>query len=100
MTELSGKQKRYLRGLGQTIPTGITIGKAALSDDVLREAAAMLERHELLKVRLPVMDRHDRSAFAQDAATRLDAALVGVVGHTLLLFKPSAEASKRRIQLP
>ncbi len=97
MIELSGRQKRALRALGQTTPVALTVGKSGLSDELLRDADAIIERVELLKIRLPSMDRHDRGPLAQRISDALNADLVGVVGHTVLLYRPASDPDKRRI---
>jgi len=86
--ELTGKQTRHLRSLGQRLSASVIIGREGLTDEVCRQISAELDRRELVKVRLPA--GADRRALAAEAAAALGAALAGVVGRTALLYRPSA----------
>ena len=46
--KLSGKQKRYLRGLGHHLKPLIMLGKEGISDNVINAANAVLSAHELI----------------------------------------------------
>jgi RNA-binding protein len=52
MPELTGKQKRALRGLAHDLGPVVQIGNAGLSDAVIRQIDEALERHELIKVKI------------------------------------------------
>jgi hypothetical protein len=53
MEELTGKQKKHLRGLGQRLEVGASVGKGGLSPGLVQGISGLLERPELVKVRLP-----------------------------------------------
>ena len=57
---------------------------------------AALRDHELVKVRL--RQPEDKKAVAADLAARTQSALCGVVGHTVILYRPDPEAPQ--IDLP
>ena len=59
---LTGKQKRYLRGLGHDLKPVILIGKGEVNEPLLQETASALESHELIKVKILescLMERHE-----------------------------------------
>jgi RNA-binding protein len=72
------------------------IGEGGLSPAVLQALDAALTAHELVKVRL--RQPEDKRAAARDLATASGAALCGVVGHTVILYRPDPESP--RIELP
>ena len=74
----------------------VHIGEAGISDAVLRELDDALLCHELVKVRLHAPD--DKRAEARTIADASRAALCGVVGHTVILYRPNPE--NPRIELP
>ena len=52
MRELSGKQRRYLRGLGNQLEPVIYVGKEGISEALLRSIEEAYSGRELIKVRL------------------------------------------------
>ncbi len=94
---LTGKQKRFLRGIGHDLKPVITIGKGEITEAVCGETAAALEFHELIKVKILescLMDRHET---AERLALECSAEVAQVLGRTVLLYKRSKEA---KIELP
>ena len=101
MQELTSKQKRYLRGIGQRLDVRVSVGKGGLSDAFLETVRGMLDREELIKIRLPAGPGKWRNAVATDIAESTDATCAGVVGRTALLYRPNDELEERkRINLP
>lgn len=97
MQKLTGKQVRHLRGLGHHLQPVVMIGKEEVSDALATSVEEALETHELIKVKLQegcIMDRKD---VAEILAERTGAAVVQVLGKTILLFRRAAEA---KIDLP
>ncbi|HOD83596.1 MAG TPA: YhbY family RNA-binding protein [Phycisphaerae bacterium] len=100
MNELSGKQKRQLRAMGQRLKPLVEVGRAGESDELLANLADRLARHELVKVRLPALPRDQRKELADDLARRTASHLVGTLGRTALLFRSSEDLpSEKRITL-
>jgi RNA-binding protein len=94
--ELDGRQRRHLRGLAHALRPLVQVGEAGLGPPVLRAVDEALHRHELVKVRLH--EPEDKRALARALAEGTGAALCGLVGHTVILYRPNPEAP--RIQLP
>lgn len=94
---LTGKQKSVLRGLGQKREAAVTVGKAGVTDALIRELDRVLTDRELVKVRLPAGP--DRHALALHLASSCQAELAGKVGHTALFYRPNdhLDPSKRVI---
>jgi RNA-binding protein len=94
---LTGKQRRYLRGLGHHLEPVVQVGKDGITAGLVTATGAALLQHELIKVRVGEHggDRHE-VAEALAAATKSN--LVGVVGRTLLLYREREE--EPAIQLP
>ena len=92
--QLSEKQRRHLKGLAHPLKPVILIGNAGLSDAVVAETSRALADHELIKVRLPGMDREDRDAALQLLAERTGSAFVTRIGHVAVLFKQKEKVSR------
>ena len=94
---LTGKQKRYLRGLGHDLKPVVLIGKSEITDTLLQETDAALERHELIKIKLLENSATDRREAAAELAVNLQAEVAQILGRTFLLYRPSREP---KIMLP
>lgn len=88
---LSGKQNRYLRGLGHALQPFVMIGKHHLSPDVIQATEEALNKHELIKVKIQEGCLEDRKTVAEDLASETDSSLVQILGKTFLLYRPGEE---------
>lgn len=93
---LSGAQRRHLRGLAHPRKPVVFVGEGGISESVLAALEDALAAHELVKVRL--RQPQDKKAAAQQLAEATASALCGVVGHTVVLYRPDPE--KPQIELP
>jgi len=101
MLELTGKQKRHLRSIGQHLDARAAVGKGGLSDAFLESVRALLAHEELIKIRLPAGPGKWRSEVAAEIAEAVAAVCAGVVGRTALLYRPNEDLDdKKRIHLP
>jgi RNA-binding protein len=91
MTELTGKQRRHLRALGQQLNATLHVGQDGVSEAVVRQADVQLEAHELIKVRVGDNAPEDRHATAETLARRTRAELAQVIGRTALLYRRRRE---------
>jgi RNA-binding protein len=99
--QLTGKQVRYLRGLGHHLKPLVMIGREGLSENVITAADAVLSAHELIKVRVGNNCLMDRREAAAEAASRTGSEIVQVLGKTFLLFRANPDRDKeQRIKLP
>ena len=88
MSELTGKQRRHLRALGQRLAATLHVGHDGVTDAVVRQADAQLEAHELIKVRVSENAPDSRHDVADELAQRTHAAVAQVLGRTALLYRP------------
>jgi RNA-binding protein len=84
---LSGKQKRYLRGLGHGLKAVITIGKGEIGEAVIKETDAALAVHELIKVKILESSLIDRSEAAELLSRSCGAEVAQILGRTILLYR-------------
>lgn len=94
--ELTGQQRKHLRGLAHALRPVVQVGEAGLSGAVLGALDAALRDHELVKVRL--RQPEDKKAAARELAERSGAHLCGVVGHTVILYRRREDDPK--IEVP
>ena len=89
---LSGGQRKSLRGLAHRLEPVVLVGHAGVSDAVLQAVGEALLTHELIKVRL--LEPEDKKNAAQTLADGTGAALCGLVGHTVILYRPHPQRPK------
>lgn len=94
--ELAGFQRRFLRSQAHPLRALVQVGEGGLSESVLGALDDALRDHELVKVRL--REPADKKAAAQQIAEASHSALCGVVGHTVILYRPHPEDPQ--IELP
>lgn len=95
---LKGSQLRHLRSLAHDLEPIVRIGKGGVNDAVVAAADRALTDHELVKVRLPRVDRSERETLADHLRSRTRAHLAGLTGRVAILYRRHPE--EPRIQLP
>jgi len=97
---LTGAQRSHLRGLGQSLPDHVRVGKAGVTPAFLQEVQRLLCAHELVKLRFIGADREERATIGERIADEGRCVCVGAVGHTALFFRPHSDPAARRVRLP
>ena len=97
-TPLTGKQRRYLRGLGNVLKPVVFIGQKAITEAVLQSIDEAFNTSELIKLKLQEGYSGDRHQVAEELAAATSAHLVQVLGKTILLYRRHPD--KPRIELP
>ena len=95
--KLTGKQNRYLRGLGHHLDPVVMLGKAGLTESIVTKVSEALDTHELIKVKLQDGCELDRKLAADQLAKVTHAQIVQILGRTFLLYRPTED---RKITLP
>jgi RNA-binding protein len=89
---LTGAQRQQLRGRAHGLEPVVQVGRAGITPAVLRSVDSALTTHELIKVRLH--EPEDKHAAATELAERTRSALAGLIGHTVILFRPHPDKPK------
>ncbi|MBQ6371150.1 MAG: YhbY family RNA-binding protein [Firmicutes bacterium] len=97
---ITGKQRSYLRRLAQELDPVVYIGKADMTENVLKEMDDLLRSRELIKVKLQEGSMLDPKAAANDAAEILGAEFVQAIGRRFVLYRQAEDPEKRTIVLP
>ena len=93
--KLTGAQKTKLRGLGQTQPDTLHVGREGAAANVTTQLERELVSRELVKVRFTGgQDRHARAGLHEALARATNSTCIGAVGHTALFWRAGAEGSK------
>lgn len=96
MTQLRGKQKRFLRAQAHDMSPVFQIGKNPLTPEVVEEYEDALSKRELMKVQVlqnSSMTAKEAAAFIEENS---DIAVVQVIGKVLVLYLPAEEEKYQR----
>ncbi len=98
MADLTGKQKRYLRGLGHHLKPVVQVGQRGIHETVIEKVLEELENHELIKLKIGQDCLEDTKEAGAALAEACEASLVQVIGRTVLLYRTREDEPD--IQLP
>ena len=96
MLKLTPAERSALRAEAHGLNPVVMIGEAGLTESVMKEIAASLDAHGLIKVRVFGDDREARIAIYEQICEELDAAPVQHIGKLLVLYRPKKEVVKER----
>jgi RNA-binding protein len=96
--DLTSKQKSYLRGLAHHLEPLVKVGKDGLTEGVSAALTAVLDQHELVKVRVLESAPTSRAEAAEPLARATGAYVVGGVGRIIILYRRNQDTPL--IELP
>ena len=91
MDELSGKQRRFLRAMGNEIKPKVYVGKAGICEPLVQSLNNSFNNKELVKIRIEKSCTMEKKEVAKQLATVAIAHLVQILGNTILLYRPNSE---------
>ncbi|HCU67167.1 MAG TPA: ribosome assembly RNA-binding protein YhbY [Rheinheimera sp.] len=94
---LSNKQKQFLKAKAHELKPIILLGGNGLTEGVMAEIDLALEHHELIKVKVPSIDRDEKVAVMDAIVRESKAEKVQVIGHILVLYRAAKE---KKLVLP
>ena len=96
MQKLTPVERSALRAEAHGLKPVVIIGEAGLTPAVMKEIAASLDSHGLIKVRVFGDDREARVSMYETICEELDAAPVQHIGKLLVIYRPKVETVKER----
>ena len=95
---LTGKQKSFLRSMGQKLEPVVMMGKEGVTPTVVQAAQEAIKKREVIKVRVLQNCMEEPEDAITMLAERADVNLVQIIGRNGLLFKRNYD--KPKIELP
>ena len=96
--ELTGKQKKQLRGAAQRLDTMIKVGKNGLAPAFTKAVNELLGQHELIKIKFAEF-KDEKKELTEKLVTETSATLIAQVGHTVVLYRQHPDKEKRKIKV-
>lgn len=98
MILITGKQRSYLKGLGNNIDPIFQLGKGGLSENFIKQVDDALEARELIKIKILQNCSLEPKEVASELAEKTGAEFVQSIGSKFILYRESKE--NKKIQLP
>lgn len=95
---ISSKQRAYLRGMANGLPTLFQVGKGGVTPELVQSFDDALEARELIKANVLDNSLLDVREVAQTLAGRTRSEVVQVIGNRFVLYRQSKK--KPVIELP
>ena len=92
---LTNNQKKHYKSIGHTLKPVVTIAGNGLSDNVITEIERALEDHELIKVKLSIVNRTQRKETSQVIAKQTNATIIQEIGKVALIFRTAKRPNPR-----
>jgi RNA-binding protein len=96
---LNSKQRAQLRGMANTLPDTLHIGKDGVTEGVLRQLEELLESHELVKGKVLESAMASPRSVAEALCGETHAEAVQCIGTKFVLYRQAREPDKRKIAL-
>jgi len=97
---LTGRQRRQLRGLAHELHAVVTIGHSGVTTGVIGSLHDALAAHELVKVKFLDTCEEDLSEAAALITQRTSSSLVQKIGHVLVIYRPDPDEPKLQLVSP
>ena len=88
---LSPAERKALKARAHKLEPVVIVGAKGLTDDVVKEVDLALKAHELIKVRAPGVERHDREEAMRTLCERTQAEAVQTIGKVFVMYRKRDE---------
>ena len=99
MKNLNSSQRSYLKGQAHNLEPMVQIGKNGLTDGAIHSINAALSAKELIKIKFREF-KDDKKDISEKITAETLSLMVGMIGHTLILFKQNPNPEEQEYQLP
>ena len=99
MNNLSSSQRSYLRSQAHHLEPVVLIGKHGITDGTIESINRVLEARELIKIKFREF-KDEKLSLSEKIAELTNSRVVGVIGHTVIIFRQNPDSDKRQIHIP
>tara|TARA_B100001013_G_C24374277_1_gene349459 strand:+ start:122 stop:430 length:309 start_codon:yes stop_codon:yes gene_type:complete len=99
MKNLSSSDRKYLRSQAHHLEPVVLIGKNGIKDGAIESINKVLESRELIKIKFREF-KDEKLSLSAKIAELTHSEVVGIIGHTLMLFRQNPDSEKQNINFP
>ena len=86
MVEITGKEKREVRGMLKTRPVDLKVGKRGLTHEFIRECSKILGKDSMIKLGLPA-DKEVQNQIIVEFTKETSTQCIAMVGKTAAFYQ-------------
>ena len=96
---MDSRIRKLLRSQAHHLEPVVLIGKNGINDGTIESIDRVLEARELIKIKF--REFKDEKLSVSEKITELtNSQVVGVIGHTVIIFRQNPDPDKRQIHIP
>ena len=99
MNNLSSSQRSYLRSQAHHLEPVVLIGKHGITDGTIESIERALDARELIKIKFREF-KDEKLSLSEKITELTNSQVVGVIGHTVIIFRQNPDSDKRQIYIP
>ena len=99
MNKLSSAQRSYLCSQAHHLAPVVLIGKNGITDGTLNAVNKALNARELIKIKFREF-KDNKQSISDKIVASANCHIVGIIGHTVILFRQNPDPEKQNICLP
>ena len=99
MNNLSSSQRSYLRSQAHHLEPVVLVGKQGITDGTIESIDRVLEARELIKIKFREF-KDEKLSLSEKITELTNSQVVGVIGHTVIIFRQNPDSDKRQIHIP
>ncbi|AZC16260.1 MULTISPECIES: YhbY family RNA-binding protein [Pseudomonas] len=92
---LTQEQKKQFKSIGHHLKPVLTVADNGLTEGVLAELERALSDHELIKIKLNILERESRQEAITELCKAGKADLVQSIGKMALIYRKNAKVNKQ-----
>ena len=98
MNNLSSSKRSYLRSQAHHLDPVALIGKNGVTDGTINTIDKALNSRELIKIKFREF-KDEKQILSEKVAKLTNSAVVGIIGHTLILFRQNSDLDNQIYKL-
>ncbi|MBC8257199.1 MAG: ribosome assembly RNA-binding protein YhbY [Candidatus Marinimicrobia bacterium] len=99
MNNLSNSDRKYLRSQAHHLEPVVLIGKNGITEGTIESVNRALEARELIKIKFREF-KDEKLKLSEKIAELTNSKVVGIIGHTLILFRQNSDSEKQQVHFP
>ena len=99
MNNLSSSERKYLRSQAHHLEPVVLIGKNGIKDGTIESINKVLQTRELIKIKFREF-KDEKLSLSEKIAELTNSQVVGLIGHTVIIFRQNPDSDKRQIHIP
>ena len=94
MNNLSSSERRFLRSEAHHLEPVVLIGKHGVTEGTIKTIDKALDSRELIKIKFREF-KDEKQILSEKVAKLTNSAVVGIIGHTLIIFRQNPDLEKQ-----